>query len=115
MRIWVVGAGKVGTAALRQLQKNSDIEIVVSDPSNTPEAVQQGVISKVDIVENVSSVNVNQLGRRVRPDLILLSPAASERGVGSVEGGQALTDALNHEIASSCDYPVLILSLSNSR
>ena len=115
MRVWVIGAGKIGTAALRQLQKNPDVELIVSDPSANPEAVQQGVISKVDIVENVSSVNVNQLGRRVRPDLIMLSPAANERGVGSVEGGQALTDALNHELATVSDYPVLILSVSNSR
>ncbi len=115
MRVWVIGAGKVGMAALRQLGKNPDIEVVVSDPSATPEAVQQGVIAKVDVVENVSSVNVNHLARRIRPDLILLSPAASERGVGRVEGGQALTDALNQELAAGCDYPVVILSLSNSR
>jgi UDP-N-acetylmuramoylalanine-D-glutamate ligase len=115
MRVWVIGAGKVGTAALRQLTKNPDIEVFVSDPSPTPEAVQQGVIDKVDIVENVSSVNVNHLARRIRPDLILLSPAASERGVGHVEGGQALTDALNQELAAGCEYPVMLLSLSNSR
>lgn len=115
MRIWLIGAGKVGTATLRQLKKNPEIEIVVSDPSATPEAVQQGLIEQVDVVENVTSVNVNQLARRIRPDLILLSPAANERGIGSMEGGQTLTDALNYEIISNCDYPVLILSFSNHK
>ncbi len=115
MRIWVIGAGKIGTATLRQLKKNPDLQIVVSDPSATPDAVQQGVIERVDIVENVTSINVNTLARRVRPDLILLSPAANDRGVGSVEGGQALTEALNYEIASNSECPVVILSLSNLR
>lgn len=115
MRVWLIGAGKVGTAALLQLQKNPDIEIVVSDPSSAPLAVQQGVINKVDVVENVTSVNVNPLARRIRPDLILVSPAANERGMAKVEGGQALTDALNHELAQTSEYPVLILSLSSSR
>jgi nucleoside-diphosphate-sugar epimerase len=115
MRVWLIGAGKIGGATVRQLQKNPDIEIIVSDPSSTPVAVQEGVISRVDIVENVTSVNVNQLARRIRPDLILISPAANERGMAKVEGGQALTDALNHELVQTSEYPVLILSLSNSR
>jgi hypothetical protein len=115
MRVWLIGAGKVGTAALLQLQKNPDIEIVVSDPSANPQAVQEGVISRVDVVENITSVNVNPLARRIRPDLIMISPAANERGMAKVEGGQALTDALNHELVQTSEYPVLILSLSNSR
>jgi nucleoside-diphosphate-sugar epimerase len=115
MRVWLIGAGKIGSATVRQLQKNPDIEIVVSDPSPKPAAVQEGVISRVDIVENVTSVNINQLARRIRPDLILISPAANERGMAKVEGGQALTDALNHELVQTSEYPVLILSLSSSR
>jgi FlaA1/EpsC-like NDP-sugar epimerase len=113
MRVWLIGAGKIGTIALRQLKKNPEIEVVVSDPSDKPEAVQQGLIDRVDIIENITSVNVNPLARRIRPDLILISPAASERGFGSMEGGQTLADALNHEIASNSEYPVIILSLSS--
>jgi hypothetical protein len=113
MRIWLIGAGKLGMNALRQLQKNPDLEIVVSDPINNPEAVQMGLIPRVDYVEQVNSANINSLARRVRPDLILLSPGATERGLRSLEGGHALAQALNYEIANQCDYPVIILSHSN--
>lgn len=115
MRVWLIGAGSIGTSALRQLRKNPDIEVVVSDPSPRPLAVQQGVIERVDVVENVTSLNVNQLARRIRPDLIFISSSAEEHGLGALEGGQAMTHALNYEIASKCDYPVLILSHSNAR
>ncbi len=115
MRVWLIGAGKIGASAIRQLQKNPDIDIIVSDSSPTPVAVKEGLISHVDMVENVTSANINQLARRVRPDLILLSPAASERGLGGFEGGQTLTDALNYEIVSNSEYPVVTLSLSSSR
>ncbi|RME64019.1 MAG: hypothetical protein D6790_03830 [Caldilineae bacterium] len=97
------------------MQKNPDIEVVVSDPSPAPAAVKQGVIERVDIVENVTPLNINQLARRIRPDLILISSSAEEHGLGALEGGQALTHALNYEIASHCDCPVLILSHSNAR
>jgi hypothetical protein len=113
MGVWLIGAGRIGTFALRQLMKNPEIEIIVSDTSDAPEALQQGLIQRVDYVENITSVNINQLARRIRPDLILLSPAGSERGFGSMEGGQTLADALNQEIALNSEYPVIILSLSS--
>lgn len=114
MRVWVIGGGRIGTAALRQLQKNPEIDLVVSAPSAEPLAVQEGLIEAVDFVENVTSVNINELARRIRPDLILLSPGANERGLGSMEGGQALADALTYEIVSNSRYPCLVLSLSSS-
>lgn len=115
MRIWLIGAGRLGTTILQQLHKNPDITVVVSDSSSSPQAVQDGVIEKVDLTENVTSVNVNQLARRIRPDLILLSPAVNDRNLSALEGGQALVQALNDEIIARSDYPVIILSLSNTR
>ncbi len=113
MRVWLIGAGNIGSVALRQLLKNPAVEIFVSDPSDEPEAVRDGLIERVDLVANISPVNVNEIARRVRPDLILLSPGIGEQGFGGVEGSKALSDALNYETTVASDYPCLILSLSN--
>ena len=113
MRVWLIGAGNIGTVALRQLLKNPAVELFVSDPSEEPEAVRDGLIERVDLVANISPVNVNEVAHRVRPDLILLSPGIGEQGFGAVEGSKALSDALNYETIVASDYPCLILSLSN--
>jgi predicted dinucleotide-binding enzyme len=115
MRIWLIGAGQIGTAILRQLHKNPDITVVVSDPSPSPQAVQEGVIEKVDLVETVTPVSVNRLARRIRPDLILLSPPADDKNLSALEGGQAMAQALHYEISVTSEYPVIILSQSNIR
>lgn len=115
MRIWLIGAETTGAATLRQLQKNPDISVVVSDPSPRPLAVREGLIDKVDYQEAVNSANINHLARRIRPDLILLSPPEGGIGLGALEGGQALAQALNYEISAHSDYPVIVLSLSNTR
>ncbi len=113
MRVWLIGAGHIGTVALRQLLKNPAVEIFVSDPSDQPEAVLSGLIDRVDLIANISPVNVNEIARRVRPDLILLSPGIGEQGFGAVEGSKALSEALNYETIIASEYPCLILSLSN--
>ena len=87
MRVWLIGAGNIGSVALRQLQKNPAVEIFVSDPSDQPEAVHSGLIERVDLVANISPVNVNEIARRVRPDLILLSPGIGEQGFGARQQG----------------------------
>ncbi len=115
MRIWLIGAGTIGAATLRQLQKNPDIDVVVSDPSPRPLAVREGLIDKIDYQETVNSVNINHLARRIRPDLILLSPPEGGVGLGALEGGQALAQALNYEISAHSEYPVIVLSVSNTR
>lgn len=109
MRIWLVGADKDAINALHQLRKNSNIEIVVSASEKAPLAVQKGVLNKVDFVETVSQVNINQLAHRVHPDLILIDPAEAKRSYGWVEGGGVLADALTYEIARASDYPCLVL------
>ncbi len=110
MRVWLIGADQIGSCALRQLRKNPDIEVVVSDPSPRPFAVEQGLIDRVDHVENVTPVNINQLARRILPDIILLSPSAGGDSLGLMEGGGALKEALNYEIAVNSEYPCLVLS-----
>ena len=36
MRIWLIGANKNGTEALRQLQKNPALQVIVSDTIAQP-------------------------------------------------------------------------------
>lgn len=112
MRIWLIGAGRAGSSVLRQLKKNRSIEVIVSDPQENPKAVLDGLIPKVDFVERVTPVNVNQIAKRVRPDLILISTGAGVQSYGNVSGGLALAEALNYEIATSSDYPCLLVSRS---
>ena len=109
MRIWLIGADLKGTEALRQLKKNANFEVVVSDSTEQPKAVTEGVIARVDYVEQVSSINVNKLARRIRPDLILVDPGAGQRNIGRVTGGSAFSEALLHELASVSEYACLLL------
>ncbi|HXF63446.1 MAG TPA: hypothetical protein VNK95_17590 [Caldilineaceae bacterium] len=109
MRIWLIGAGQAGTEALRQLQKNDEIEVVVSAATADPPAVREKVIEKVDHVEIVTPVNVNTLARRIRPDLILIDATVQDTALGRVSGGAALSQALTYEIAAASEYPCIVL------
>ncbi|MEM7134688.1 MAG: hypothetical protein AAF702_50970 [Chloroflexota bacterium] len=115
MRIWLIGAGRAGTSVLNQFKKNPDIEVIVSDPQEQPKAVQDGILDKVDIVERITPVNINQVAKRIRPDLILISTGAGSHSFGNVTGGVALSEALNYEISTSSDYPCLVVSRSSIR
>jgi FlaA1/EpsC-like NDP-sugar epimerase len=107
MRVWLIGAGQAGSAALRQLRKNEEIEIVVTAESDRPQAVKDGVLGKVDYVENVTSLNINSLARRIRPDLILVDTTANN--LNRVTGGAAFSQSMLEEMAASSDYPCVLL------
>ncbi len=109
MRIWLIGADASGTAALRQLQKNPTLQVIVSDTIARPRAVAERVIARVDYVEQVTSANVNQLARRVRAELILLDASASQRNLRQLSEGQVFAEALDAEIAVASTVPCLIL------
>jgi FlaA1/EpsC-like NDP-sugar epimerase len=109
MRIWLIGADQAGSEVLRQLKKNPAVTVVVSDASDRPKAVSDRVIAKVDMVENVTPVNINQLARRIRPDLILIDAGAAARAMRGVSGGQVFSQALQSEIAAVSECPCLVL------
>jgi FlaA1/EpsC-like NDP-sugar epimerase len=109
MRIWLIGAGERGTEVLRQLQKTSNIEVVVTDPKERPAAVVQGVIPKVHHVEVVTPININTLARRIHPDLILIDAGADQSNLGRISGGMTFSDALNNEVAAASEYPCLVI------
>jgi len=109
MRIWLIGADQSGCTVLRQLRKNPEIEVVVSDATERPKAVAERLINRVDYVENVTSVNINQLARRIRPDLILIDRGATQRALGRGAGGVAFVEALQEEMVAAADFACLIL------
>jgi predicted homoserine dehydrogenase-like protein len=109
VRIWLIGADQTGTSALRQLRKSPDIEIVVSDSIERPRAVAERVIDALDHVESVTSVNVNALARRIRPDLILVDSRAMQRAVSNMPGGVAFAESLLSEMQAASEFPLLVL------
>lgn len=109
MRIWLIGAGDRAVQTIRQLKKNQQIDLVVSDPSDRPKAVSEGILDRVDYIERITHLNINQVARRVRPDLILVDASTLDRDWGHVSGGSVLSEAMTNEIASASDYPCIIL------
>lgn len=113
MRVWLIGAGRAGTGVLKQLWKNPEIEVIVSDPHDDPHAVKEGIIDAVSFVERVNPININQVAQRIRPDLIMIATGSGSNAYGNVDGSSALADALNYETAASSDCPCIIVSRSN--
>lgn len=113
MRIWLIGAGRAGAGVLRQIWKNPNINVIVSDPHADPQAVKDGVIDTVDFVERITPTNINRIAERVRPDLILIATGSGAQRYGNVEGSVALAEAINYETAAASDVPCLIISRSN--
>lgn len=107
MRIWLIGAGQAGSATLRQLRKNEEIEVIVTADTDRPQAVRDGILSKVDFVETVTSLNINTLARRIRPDLILVDSTISN--LNRVSGGAVFSYSMLEEMAASSDYPCILL------
>lgn len=73
MRVLVIGAGKLGVQVLRQLKKNPDLEVVVADPHERPQAVADGLLDKVDLRVHVTAMNFQEVMDSVEPDLVLLA------------------------------------------
>lgn len=109
MRVWVIGAARAGTEAIRQLQKDTEIQIIVSAAVSDPQAVREGLIERVDHVESVTPLNVNSLARRVRPDLVVIDSGGESQRYGRMTGGSQLSQALTYEIAAASEYPCLVL------
>lgn len=109
MHIWLIGADKAGSSALRQLRKNPAIKVTVSDTSASPKAVSDGILARVDHVESVTSVNINALAKRVKPDLILVDRGALMRSIGVVSGGAAFVESLQEEMATASEFPCVVI------
>ena len=112
MRIWLIGAEQAGSEALRQLKKNPAVTVIVSDAVDRPKAVSDGVIAKVDMVENVTPVNINQLARRVRPDLILIDAGAARAPCAASAAASSLPKPCSPKSLPSANSPACYCSRS---
>ena len=110
MRILVIGAGRTGAKVLRQLQKNPELTIVVADPHQRPYAVEQGIISSIDYRESLTPLTLDYLLEKCKPDLVLLTRAPADLGLGSALGLDMLADSLQDELVTLSDVPMIIVS-----
>ncbi len=80
MRVLVVGAGALGIRVIKQLRKSDKFEIVVADYREDCQAVREGVIEKVDILEHLTPLNIGDCCDDVVPDIIFLCREARDWG-----------------------------------
>ncbi|MBE0519189.1 MAG: hypothetical protein IH630_08235 [Thermoplasmata archaeon] len=109
MRVLVIGAGKFGVRVIKQLRKNPKLEIIVADPHETPEAVAQGLIPKVDIRAHVTTLNFDEVVEKVRPDFVVLARTLQDWEKTDTPMGTQYVVGMERELTKS-DVPVLPLS-----
>ena len=107
MRVLVVGAGRVGTKVIRQLQKNSNLKVLTADPHDKPYAVQQGVITAVDIQEALTPFTLSYILEKTTPDLVLLTRSTEDLGLGKAPGMDVLVNSLRKELAALSHVPMI--------
>ncbi len=114
MRILVVGAGRTGARVIRQLQKNPDLTVLTCDARQEPYAVQKGIIDQVDLRETLTPLTLTYVVDKAQPDLILLTSASEDFGLGTAPGVDIMVDSLKRELASLSAVPIIEVSRSTS-
>ncbi len=107
MRVWGVGGGGGGARVLRQLQKNPQIVVMTVDANEDPYAVQKGLIEAVDIHEVLTPLTLDYIMQQSLPDLVLITTATEDLGLGKAPGIDILAEALREEITAICEAPVI--------
>ena len=115
MRILVMGAGRVGARVLRQLQKNPDLTVITADARENPYAVEQGIIPDVDIREPLTPLTLDHIIAQVKPDLILMTQATEDLGLGEAPGMGLMADALRDEMVSISEVPMIEVARTTAR
>jgi nucleoside-diphosphate-sugar epimerase len=107
MTVLVVGAGKTGAEVLRQLLKNPGLRILTLDTRDSPYAIEEGIIRNVDFKEPLTPLSIDSIIKSARPDLVLLTTSPRDMGLGEAAGIDVLSDALQDELATIADVPVI--------
>ncbi len=115
MRILIIGAGPVGARVLRQLQKNPELTVITVDAQENPYAVEQGIINQIDIPEALTPLNLDYIIAQTQPDLILLTQATEDLGLGDAPGMGLMADALRDELVSISEVPMIEVARTASR
>lgn len=114
MRVLVIGAGRTGARVVRQLQKNSTLTILTCDASDEPYAIQKGIIDQVDLKETLTPLTLAYILDKTEPDLILLTSASEDFGLGTAPGVDVMVDSLRRELASLSAVPLIEVSRATS-
>ncbi|MGD8806870.1 MAG: hypothetical protein PVH65_13510 [Chloroflexota bacterium] len=114
MRILVVGAGQIGARVLRQLQKNPELTVLTCDAHQEPYAIQKGIIDQVDIQETLTPLTLAYVVAKAKPDLILLTNASEDFGLGAAPGIDIMVDSLKRELAALSAVPIIEVSRATS-
>lgn len=80
MRALIVGAGALGIRVIKQLRKNDKFEMVVADYREDCQAVREGVLDKVDVLEHLTPLNIEECCDDVEPDIVFLCREARDWG-----------------------------------
>jgi hypothetical protein len=107
MRILVIGAGPTGANVLRQLKKNPALIVLVADAQDEPYAVEQGIIDRVDYRETITPFTLDSLLAEAQPDLVLLTRAPDDLGLGAAPGLDLFADSLRDELTAMSKVPML--------
>ena len=107
MRVLVIGAGRTGAKVIKQLQKNPAIHIITADPRTRHFAVDETIIEKVDIRENITPLTFERILQEALPDIVLITMQPEDMGLGKTSGVDILAEALHEEIASLSPVPVI--------
>ncbi len=98
MRVLVVGAEKLGAQVMRQLKKIPEMEIVVAERRERPEAVECGVIDKVDVVAHVTSLNFSEVIERTNPDFVILARTVQDWEQTETPMGSEYVEGMEREL-----------------
>jgi len=110
MRVLVIGAGRTGAKVIRQLQKNPTLTILTCDDRDEPYAVQKSIIDQVDLKETLTPLTLAYILDKTKPDLILLTSASEDFGLGTAPGVDVMVDSLKSELASLSEVPLIEVS-----
>jgi hypothetical protein len=110
MRILVIGAGHTGANVVRQLKKNPAMTILVADAQDRPFAVEQGIIDGVDYSETTTPFTLDKLLDEAQPDLVLLTRAPDDLGLGAAPGLDLFADSLRDELAAMSKVPMIVVA-----
>ena len=73
MKVLVIGAGHLGCAVIKQLQKVPEIDLVVSDWKKDNEAIKAELIDHIDVPAHITPMNMQEVLEKVGPDIIIIA------------------------------------------
>lgn len=106
MKVLLIGAGSLGAEVIKQLRKNSAIELVVVDPRERPKAVVDGVIPRVDIQKHVTPLSFEEIVDETKPDMAIIARTLEDWDQFDNLGGSQYVIGMEREL-TKYDIPVI--------